>query len=44
MSVAMSDRFDEIVREPMVGPAAWSGAELAADAGWKQRLSPAEIA
>lgn len=44
MSVSMSDRSDEIVREPMNGPAAWTGAELAADAGWKQALGATEIA
>ncbi len=44
MSAQMSDSADDFSREPIVGPVAWSGSDLAADRGWIQSLEATEIA
>lgn len=44
MPTPSPDNRDAAVREPIPGPSAWTGAELAADSGWIQTLQPSDVA
>lgn len=44
MPTPSSDQRDVFLRDPIVGPAAWAGADLADDRGWVQTLSAADVA
>lgn len=44
MSTSPTDSRDAFLRDPIVGPAAWSAPELAADGSWVQALDAGEVA